>query len=268
MACCIAALNHFGGGIAMLGVIGIVVLVLVNNNRKFKKKQASENVDTLFREIVSSQDKQETWQLLKKHVSQTQTNIIATARESFVNITSGLIDENIKNLRTASIDIDEQRAMLKRYRKKEILGMRKIDHLLAVEKNTWFHLGCNSGMQLLYGLKRMLEPCIEHVDNNFNPLPQTYVEHFTPICNNTVKLLNTVETMISTNNFENAESVLLEAEDMKTKISEMRHDLENHIQNEGCDLKVCLLYLSTLQETQELISNVRHLLRASKRFQE
>lgn len=268
MACCIAALNHFGGGIAMLGVIGIVVLVLVNNNRKFKKKQASENVDTLFREIVSSQDKQETWQLLKKHVSQTQTSIIATARESFVNITSGLVDENIRNLRAASIDIEEQRAMLKRYRKKEILGMRKIDHLLAVEKNTWFHLGTNSGMQILYGLKRMLEPCIEHVDNNFNPLPQAYVDNFKPISEQTVDLLQTVETMISSCSFENTEKVLAEAEDMKTVISGMRHNLENHIQKEECDLKISLLYLSTLQETQELVSNVRHLLRASKRFQE
>lgn len=268
MAFCIAALNHFGGGIAMLGVIGIVVLVLVNNNRKFKKKQASENVDTLFREIVSSQDKQETWQLLKKHVSQTQTSIIATARESFVNITSGLVDENIRNLRAASIDIEEQRAMLKRYRKKEILGMRKIDHLLAVEKNTWFHLGTNSGMQILYGLKRMLEPCIEHVDNNFNPLPQAYVDNFKPISEQTVDLLKTVETMISSCSFENTEKVLAEAEDMKTVISDMRHNLENHIQKEECDLKISLLYLSTLQETQELVSNVRHLLRASKRFQE
>ena len=42
----------------------------------------------------------------------------------------------------------------------------------------------------------------------------------------------------------------------------------NHIQKEECDLKISLLYLSTLQETQELVSNVRHLLRASKRFQE
>jgi hypothetical protein len=268
MACCIAALNHFGGGIAMLGIIGIVVLVLVNNNRKFKKKQASENVDTLFREIVSSQDKQETWQLLKKHVSQTQTSIIATARESFVNITSGLVDENIRNLRAASIDIEEQRAMLKRYRKKEILGMRKIDHLLAVEKNTWFHLGTNSGMQILYGLKRMLEPCIEHVDNNFNPLPQAYVDSFKPISEQTVALLQTVETMISSCSFENTEKVLAEAEDMKTAISDMRHNLENHIQKEECDLKISLLYLSTLQVTQELVSNVRHLLRASKRFQE
>ena len=114
----------------------------------------------------------------------------------------------------------------------------------------------------------MLEPCIEHVDNNFNPLPQNYIEHFAPVCDETVKLLDTVEKMISTGNFENTETILAEAEDMKTKISDMRHALESHIQKEECDLKISLLYLSTLQETQELVSNVRHMLRASKRFQE
>ena len=114
----------------------------------------------------------------------------------------------------------------------------------------------------------MLEPCIEHVDNNFNPLPQAYVDSFKPISEQTVALLQTVETMISSCSFENTEKVLAEAEDMKTTISDMRHNLENHIQKEECDLKISLLYLSTLQETQELVSNVRHLLRASKRFQE
>ena len=106
------------------------------------------------------------------------------------------------------------------------------------------------------------------MDNNFNPLPKGYADNFKPICEQTVNLLQTVETMISSCSFENTEKVLAEAEDMKTAISDMRHRLEDHIQKEECDRKISLLYLSTLQETQELVSNVRHLLRASKRFQE
>ena len=42
----------------------------------------------------------------------------------------------------------------------------------------------------------------------------------------------------------------------------------DRIQQEDSNIKIDLLYLSTLQETQELISMMRHLLRASKRFQE
>ena len=38
-------------------------------------------------------------------------------------------------------------------------------------------------MQMMYCLKRMCEPCKEHVDNNFNPMTKEAVEEFLPIRN-------------------------------------------------------------------------------------
>ena len=55
---------------------------------------------------------------------------------------------------------------------------------------------------------------------------------------------------------------------MKSRISQIRHKQQDRIQREDTNIKVDMLYLSTLQETQELISTVRHLLRAAKRFRQ
>lgn len=263
----IATLNHFGGFIAMVLVMCIVAAVVINNNRKFKKKAEAETVDTLFRQLVRSRDKAETWELLQQHVRNTQSNAICFARETFRKISQGLMYENIKELRSASHALEEGKATWKRYRRKEILGMRRIDHLLAVEKNTWFHLGCNSITQMIYGLKRMLEPCVEHVDNNFNPMPQAYVDEFIPICNDIDKYLERTNLMISTGIFDGSDELLVEGNAIKSRISQIRHQQQDRIQREDSNLKVALLYLSTLQEAQELISISRHLLRASKRFQ-
>ena len=52
-----------------------------------------------------------------------------------------------------------------------MLCIRKIDPGIAIEKNTWVHLGSNSCEDILYCLRRMCDPCEEHVDNNFRPLP-------------------------------------------------------------------------------------------------
>lgn len=263
----IASVNHFGGLIAMILVVCTVAAVIVNNNRKFKKKGEKENVDTLFRQIVRCHDKAQTWDLLLEHVRRTQGDILDFTRDTFRNITQGLMHEHIKQLRTASHAIEEEKATWKRYRRKEILGMRKIDYLLAVEKNTWFHLGCNSATQLIYGLKRMLEPCVEHVDNNFNPLPQEYIDEFIPVCNDIDTFLEEAHRMITTGNFEGVDEVLVEGNAIKSRISQIRHAQQDRIQCEDSNIKIALLYLSTLQETQELISISRHLLRASKRFQ-
>lgn len=133
MSFTIATLNHFGGFVAMLILIGILAAVLINNNKKFNKQQ-EENVDTLFRQLVRCHDKQQTWQLLIKHVSQTQSELIDFAQKALTGIVNGMMNEDVRSLRQASHAIEDEKGKWKRYRRKEILGMRKIDYMLAVEK--------------------------------------------------------------------------------------------------------------------------------------
>lgn len=113
----------------------------------------------------------------------------------------------------------------------------------------------------------MLEPCIEHVDNNFKPLPQDYIDELIPLCNDVDKFLEEARRMITTGDFDGADELLVEGNAIKSRISQIRHSQQDRIQREDSNIKVALLYLSTLQETQELMSISRHLLRASKRFQ-
>ena len=263
----IATFNHWGGFIAMIMVMGIVAFVVISNNRRFKQKSEQDSVDLVFRQLVRCHDKAETWQLLLKHVRGTQDDVFNFTRKTFRNITQGLMHENIRQLRTASHDIESEKNIWKRYRRKEIIGMRKVDYLVAVEKNTWFHLGCNNATQIIYGLKRMLEPCVEHVDNNFNPLPQNYIDEFIPVCNDVDKFLEGAQRMITSGNFEGVDELLVQGNAVKSRISQIRHSQQDRIQREDSNIKVALLYLSTLQETQELMSAARHILRAMKRFQ-
>ena len=93
----IATLNHFGGFVAMLLVMCLVAFVIINNNRKFKQKREQDNVDTLFRQLVRSHDKAETWDLLIQHVRRTQGDVLTFTRDTFRNITQGLMHENMNN---------------------------------------------------------------------------------------------------------------------------------------------------------------------------
>ena len=263
----LATLNHSAGVVGMLLVILAVVFSLYRNNVKFKQKQNEEDVDLVFRQLVRTSDKRETWQLLLKHVVDTQVKMIEIYRSVFRGVTSGLMTENVRQLRTAAHDVEEAKDYWKRYRRKEIVGMRKIDYLQAVEKNTWFHLGSNNMTQIVYCLKRMTEPALEHVDNNFNPLPDAVINEFRPICNEVDTYLQRTCEMIRSGNFKDSGELLVEGNAMKSKLSEMRHAQQDTLQAEENNIRAALLYLNMLQETQELISMTRHLLRASKRFQ-
>ena len=73
---------------------------------------------------------------------------------------------------------------------------------------------------------------------------------------------------IATNNYEHADQILKEGDDLKNAISAIRKHQMNHLQaNDATSIKASMVYLNVLQETQELVSVWRHLLRASRFFQ-
>ena len=267
MAFLIASLNNVGGFLAMVAVIVLIIFILIGNNKRFKKRQAqAENVDVLFRQMINSRDETETWNLLLQHCQETEVKLLQASRNMFKGVTSGLMNDHVKDIKAASVLLKDTKKMWKRYRKKEILVMRKIDRLQAVEKNTWFYLSTNSITQLLYGLRRMSEPILEHVDNNFNPLPKDFVDEYLPIVQRTDALLEMIEQSIKNNDFTNSDKILVDGNELKVDISNIRHALQEKIHHDENNLNISLLYLNALQETQELVSNARHLIRAAKRF--
>ena len=263
---CISLFMYFVGPIAMLLAIALVVFIIIRNNKMFKKHEANENKDQIFRQLIRTNDKVQVRKLLGDHVQMTQLDTIDFARNNYLQIITGLINDDYKTLRHSSNALDEQKSLWKKMRRKELIGMKKIDYLTAIEKNTWFHLGCNSISQTLYCLKRMSDPCLEHIDNRFNPLPEAWIKELIPLRDQTVALLDETRRMIAERDYSNADKVLVDANAAKRLLSETRDKQEVRMQTEEGDLQIGILYLNTLQETQELISTIRHLLRASRHF--
>lgn len=263
---CISLFMYFVGPIAMLLAIALVVFIIIRNNKMFKKHEANENKDQIFRQLIRTNDKVQVRKLLGDHVQMTQLDTIDFARNNYLQIINGLINDDYKTLRHSSNALDEQKSLWKKMRRKELIGMKKIDYLTAIEKNTWFHLGCNSISQTLYCLKRMSDPCLEHIDNRFNPLPEAWIKELIPLRDQTVALLDETRRMIAERDYSNADKVLVDANAAKQLLSETRDKQEVRMQTEEGDLQIGILYLNTLQETQELISTIRHLLRASRHF--
>ena len=189
--------------------------------------------------------------------------------KTYEDVVNGFVDEDLKTLRRAVKRIDAEKSRRKKLRQRELVGMRRIDKRISLEKNTWFHLASNSGEQMLYCLKRMSEPCKEHVDNNFNPLSRECVEEILPVKKKIVDYLMRSERIVEDQDYEHIDALLAEEEAYKQKLSEMRRAQEDRIQMDlSQGLKVSLVYLNLLQETQELLSDLRHYLRAFKRFQQ
>lgn len=264
----VTAIMFYTSFVGMFIFICVAVFLLVRSNIKYSKKEKAEQQDDTFKRMMASKDKAEVLSLLRLHVKETLTDYINYTEQAYIQVTDGFINEDLKQLKKVMSSTDDQKKMLKKRRRKEILGLRRIPIPIAIEKNTWFHLGSNSCEQMLYCLKRICEPCKEHVDNNFNPISKDCIAEFLPIREELCQLMDRTQTVIENNNYAEADDILVKGDALKNKISALRKQQMNRMQEaDSTSLKASMVYLNILQESQELVSIWRHLLRASRFFQ-
>lgn len=270
-ACALVCLIMFYGGIlAKILFMVLVVALLIKSNRKYANKEKEGEKEDVFRLMMRTRDPEIVLDLLMKHVSRTQSFMTRFAIDEFNNIIDGLENERTRTLRKVSNELSTEKDMLKKFRRQELLALKRVPTEIAIERNTWFHLGINSSEQYIYCLRRILEPIKEHVDNNFNPIPQVYINEFRPLRATINDLMQQTETQISTCRFEHYRDTLALADKCKDELSIVR---KRHIDRitemkDNNLLQVSLVYLNLLQESQQLLSNMRHQLRAAKKFME
>lgn len=265
--CFLVALAMSLGGLTMASIlIALSIVLLVRSNIKYKKKQAEEKGDVIFNQMITSEDNAETLRLLTQHIRQGQSQFLDFVNVNYLNVTEGFISEDLSRLQKAESAMRKERQELKQRRRKEMLGLRRIDPGVAIEKSTWFHLGVNSCEDMLYSLRRICDPCEEHIDNSFVPLEKDRIKEFLPLRDTLLYLLKRAVVVISTENYTDSDKLREQCEEFKSCLSSTRQGQIERMQTSKGNITVSYVYLNLLQETHEIASSLQHLLRASKHF--
>lgn len=264
----VCLIMYFGGFLAMFAFMALVVFLLIRSNIMYKNKKAGEHNDDVFQLMMRTKDPEIVLDLLMKHVRRTQTFVCNFALCKYNKILDSLISEDHRSMSKLLKELKAEQVELKKYRRKELLALRRVPQKIAMERNTWYHLGINSDQQYIYCLRRMLDPIKEHVDNNFNPMPESLVKEFDPMREKIADLMKRTSAMISTGRFDEYDTVLTQADELKDRLSSVRKHHYDRMQkgNDVSTLKIDLVYINILQESQELLSVMRHQLRAANRF--
>ena len=257
---------YYGGIVMAIALMVLVVFLLIKSGKMLKKKTQRSADDELFDKMISAKTKEEVWPLLQQHVKMTEDTNLQFVADAYGKITNGFIKEDLRELRHASNAIKEAKKMLKKSRRKELICLRRAVDQTAIEKNTWLHLGINSCQQLNYCLRRLCEPCEEHVDNNFESLPQECVKEFVPLRDNVVYMIDRAKEIIDTADYASINEFRVEASKLKASFSELRNKQLDRLRIADTNIAVSYVYLNMIQESEEMISQLRHLLRAVDKF--
>ena len=257
---CIAL--FFGSFVAMAVAIALAIFLLIRSHLRYEKSNKTSEADELFDRIVRSSDKAECWILLRQHVALTITHQLQLVAETYKSMTDAFFYEDYRTLKRTAAVTENQRKDIKRQRRKQIMAQRRIDPMLSIEKGTWYFLTINSLAQMVYCLKRMGEPCLEHVGNNFSPVPSKYIREFIQMRNEILQLFNRAC---------HAETMALirgDAEKLQSQLSDYRRTIIHDIQAKQLNIESMTVFLNLVQESQQLLSALRHTVRGANKFDE
>ena len=267
-AALVALLMHALGFAAMIAAMAFVAYIMVKNFRKAGKEGKAEPEKEVFQLMMGSKDPEIVWDLLSKHVARTGEESLSTAAALYKEAYGGLAGRKMGRLRQASRGIAALQESLRRRRKQEIAALKRVPESIALERNTWLHLCLNGQEQCLYSLKRMVEPMAEHVDNDFRPLPAECEAEFAPVYAEACDIMARAAAHVGTRRYGGYRDLMAQADRCKDLLSALRkRHIDRMQRDKGGSLdKIGLVYISLLQETQQLLSGVRHVLRAAKKF--
>lgn len=255
---------YFGGYVAMACAIALAIFLLVRSNLKFKKTITEE--DTLFKQMIRTRNKSEVWHMLCEHIRKGNAKRLEFVVETYYNATNSFLTEEYRPLRRGTSLIDDERKELKRQRRREIIVMQRLDPLMVIQRNTWYFLGINSCQQMLYCMKRINDPLREHIGNNFSPLPLAYHERFIDMRNSVIELFEASLSMLKSADFTDAEKLRERCQNLQEQISDDRKKVLDTLQDGTQNINTLLLTVHILQESQELLGALRHMIRGMNKF--
>lgn len=266
IAALVATVMNFGGVVAMYIMIALVIYLLIHSHIKYNKKKESEKVDERMSIILKSENQDEVWDNLKQHTAETLTHTLAFSAEAYKKMFESFSKDALRPLKSTLIKIVEEKALMKKQRRAETRGLQRIDQQMAFERSTWYHLCTNSCQQMLNTLTRIGEPMKEHADNSFSPLSKVYVEEFSPYCQGVYNVLKDINEIIESGDFTAAEVVSTRAKNLKHQLANLRKEQTMRLHQSNGSLRMDFVYLNLIQESHELLSEVRNLLRGGNKF--
>lgn len=270
--CFLVGMLIYAGGIAaMVAVVGLAIYILIRNQvmykKKMKKEALREEVNTTVAKLRETTDKREALSLFREHSREELNDVLRFAATEMDKSVHGFMDENLRDLRKVLIAIEEKKAHLKQVKRVGTLGVTQLDHDIAVEKGLYYYQGNDFASEIVFSIRRLTEPCKEHVDNNFSPLSDVQKDDFGKITDHIVAFLNHCAVMVEKNDYHRLDDLITESTTLTSQLTALKKGELKRIQGQSGSTKVSMVYLNMVQEAQNVVSFTANLMKVSRKFQ-
>ena len=263
----VALIIHFGGTIAILALIAVAVYALIHSQVMFKKRKQKEKASDKVRQIMQSTDNAEVLSLLREHTREELVKVLAFAKENFERTVTSFLHENLRGLRRSMGSVKFEKQLIKQMKRTGTLAMSRLDNNTVLEKGLYYYQGNNFASELVYSIGRLCEPCLEHIDNNFKPLNAIQKGEFADITEDITYLLQNCQQTLESNDYAQLDEEIRRSNDLNGQLSHLKREELQRIQGQNGSIKVSMVYLTMIQEAQNVVTYATNLMKVSRKFQ-
>lgn len=264
----VAMVIYFAGTVAIIILICIAAVSLIRSHLLYNKKQKKEKGDPTINQLMKSSDSDEALQLLRLHTRDELGKILVYTEENFTRTVTSFMKESLRGLRKAMGATKFEKGQVKQMKRIGTVAMSRLDNSMVLDKGLYYYQGNDFASELVYSIGRMVEPCLEHIDNNFNPLDNIQKEEFTVVAEKITAFLHRCKEIVELNTYENFEQDVVMANNLNNELSHLKREELKRIQSQAGSIKVSMVYLTMIQEAQNIVNYTINLLKVSRKFQQ
>ena len=263
----VALIIHFGGTVAIVLLIGLAAFTLIRSQVLFKKKNLKGKENETFKEIMRSTDSNQALNLMRVLTREELNKVLLYAEENFDRTVNSFINENLRGLRKAMGASKFAKQLLKQMKRTGTLAMCRLDNNTVLEKGLYYYQGNDFASELVYSINRLCEPCLEHIDNNFNPLDVAQKKEFSEVSAKITALISSCREKLNNNAYEDFETDLATANALNAQLAHLKREELKRIQTQTGSIKVSMVYLTMIQEAQNVVTYTINLMKVNRKFQ-
>ena len=263
----VALIIHFGGTVAIVLLIGLAAFTLIRSQVLFKKKNLKGKENETFKEIMRSTDSNQALNLMRVLTREELNKVLLYAEENFDRTVNSFINENLRGLRKAMGASKFEKQLLKQMKRTGTLAMCRLDNNTVLEKGLYYYQGNDFASELVYSIHRLCEPCLEHIDNNFNPLDVAQKKEFSEVSAKITALISSCREKLNNNAYEDFETDLATANALNAQLAHLKREELKRIQAQTGSIKVSMVYLTMIQEAQNVVTYTINLMKVNRKFQ-
>ena len=253
--------------VTFIALIGIAVFILIRSQVMYKKRKAKEQGNETLKQLMQTTDSTEALQLMRKHTREELSKVLEYAETNFELTVTSFLHENLRGLRRAMGSTKFEKQLIKQMKRSGTVAMCRLDNNTVLEKGLYYYQGNDFASELVYSISRLCEPCLEHIDNNFNPLDAIQKGEFSDVSEDITYLIQQCRKKMENNEYNDFEEEIRRANDLNGQLSLLKRKELQRIQSQSGSIRVSMVYLTMVQEAQNVVTYTINLMKVSRKFQ-